>query len=65
MDAIGRNWACLITSLRVYHIIRTSVIRTKGANKTCRIDGKQGAPYVHRIDDSNAVGKAKIMLSFS
>ncbi|CAB9525616.1 expressed unknown protein [Seminavis robusta] len=41
------------------------VIRTKGANTVCPIDGKMGAAYVHCLQGKDHVGEATQMLSYS
>ncbi|CAB9510317.1 Kinesin light chain [Seminavis robusta] len=41
------------------------VIRNKGANTICPIDGKMGAAYVHCLQGKDRVGEATHMLSYS
>jgi len=41
------------------------VVRRKGVNVVCPIDGEIGAAYVHSITDPNAVGRAEVMLSYT
>ncbi|CAB9520079.1 Kinesin light chain (Partial), partial [Seminavis robusta] len=41
------------------------VIRTKGANTVCPIDGRLGAAYVHTLQGEDHVGEATHMLSYS
>ena len=42
------------------------IIRAKGANQLCPIDGHKGASYVHSLGlDSDKVGQATFMLSYS
>lgn len=40
------------------------LIRTKGLNVTCPIDGDVGAAYVHCLEDEDHVGPASFMLSY-
>ena len=41
------------------------VIRQKGQNVTCPVDGKRGAAYVHCISGQDNVGRATYMLSYT
>lgn len=41
------------------------VIRQSTMHKTCPIDGKVGAAYVHSLDGASHVGEATHMLSYS
>lgn len=41
------------------------VIRRKGKDVTCPVDGKPGAAYVHCLKGEDSVGKATHMLSYS
>ncbi|CAB9516000.1 Kinesin light chain [Seminavis robusta] len=41
------------------------VIRRKGADRVCPIDGKTGAAYVHCLQGKDSVGTADYMLSYS
>ncbi|CAB9523937.1 Hydra magnipapillata [Seminavis robusta] len=41
------------------------VIRNKGTNTVCPIDGKEGAAYVHCLQGEDHVGEATQMLSYS
>jgi len=63
--------ANLDTSSRIYEledlqdVDNNGLIRRKGADVECPIDGKKGAAYVHSIHDPDAVGTAEIMLSYA
>jgi len=63
--------ANLDASSRIYEledlreVDKHGLIRRKGADVQCPIDGKKGAAYVHSISDPDAVGPAEIMLSYA
>ena len=41
------------------------IIREKGKDTTCPMDGRQGAAYVHTLQGDEHVGPASIMLSYT
>ncbi|CAB9520254.1 Kinesin light chain [Seminavis robusta] len=60
---------CLSRESKIYDIEDLQgppgVIRSKGINIVCPIDGKMGAAYVHCLQGEDHVGKATHMLSYS
>jgi tetratricopeptide (TPR) repeat protein len=44
---------------------KNGIIREKGKDTTCPIDGRQGAAYVHTLQGDEHVGPASIMLSYT
>lgn len=57
--------AKLKRSSKIYELENLGLIRRKGANVKCPIDGQKGAAYVHSINDPNAVGRAEMILSYT
>ena len=45
--------------------IEPGLIRQKGLNETCPVDGKLGSSYVHCLRGTEYVGRARYMLSYS
>jgi len=69
-----KNWWSFFRSAENYKIYDiedlsklndNGIIREKGKDTTCPIDGRQGAAYVHTLQGDEHVGPASIMLSYT
>jgi len=61
----GLNETSKIYQIEDLDIEQDGVIRRKGARVSCPIDNKEGAAYVHSITDTNDIGTADVMLSYT
>ncbi|CAB9506175.1 Tetratricopeptide repeat protein [Seminavis robusta] len=63
--AAGMNRDCSIYQLENLEHDEAGIIRQKGANVRCPLDGREGAAYVHCVQGRDNVGVATQILSYS